>query len=68
MANRIKRRVKVAYQKGFNESKRYADRGARRGGQGKPRHPGYSGGRHVPANGHNQTKRAYMKRVISGLI
>ena len=67
MGNRIKSRVKTSYAKGF-AAKAYPDRGARRGGQGKPRHPGYSGGARVKANGCAQVKRAYAKRVLSGLL
>ena len=62
MANRIKRRVKTSYAKGF-ASKAYTDRGARRGEQGKSRHPGYSGGARVKAIGDAQAKRAYNKRI-----
>ena len=62
MANRIKNRVKTSMAKGL-KSTRYADRGGRRGEQGKGKPLGYSGGRRKKALVSNQIKRAYAKRV-----
>lgn len=62
MATRIKRRVKTAMAKGFKAGK-HADRGSRRGEQGKGRHPGYSGGARKKAIGVKQVKTAYGKRL-----
>jgi len=59
---RIKRMIKGAQTKGL-KSKRYEDRGPRRGEQGKPRDPGYSGGKRTKAIGCAQQRRAYEKRV-----
>lgn len=61
MANRIKGRVKTAMAKGFKSTN--AGRGKRKGGQGKARHPGYSGGERRTAIGVKQVKRAYAKRL-----
>ncbi len=57
MANRIKTRVKTAF-----ASTRHADRGKPRGGQDKPRHPGYDKRNVRKSVGTRQVKEAYAKR------
>ena len=65
MANRIKQRVKTQMKpRGFKATD--ANRGPRKGEQGKPRHPGYSGGKRKHSVGVKNQKRAYAKRIAAG--
>ena len=63
MASRIKSRVKTSTKPRGFKSKMYADQGKHKGEQGKPRHPGYSGGRRKKATLSSTPKKAYAKRI-----